>query len=359
MAVPRTPLSLALVVVASFALAGCTSSSQSSGTAASSAAGDAAGGVAAAPAAGEDAAKSPRTASGAAPAAVVEQRVIRTAQVVVRVDRELAPAAAKVRALAQGVGGSVSSETTTFADAGDPGTTVDGSTPSSTGEDTSSSPAAPAAPAAPAVGKVAHPGQSLLVLRVPESSLDKVITLISGPGGVGKELSRAATSQDVTGDLADLQSRVATQRASVARIRALLGKAGSLRDVVLLESEVTKREADLEALEARQVALADRADLATLTVDLRTAEAAVTVATTEEPNAFLDGLNSGWKALTASLTVILTILGALLPLAIVAAILGLPVLWVLRRLRRTPPRPTPPSSTPTPSASAPTAGAGT
>jgi hypothetical protein len=356
MAVPRTPLSLALVVVASFALAGCTSSSQSSGNPASSAAGDSAGGAAAAPAAREDGAKSPRTASGAAPAAAVEQRVIRTAQVVVRVDGELAPAAAKVRALAQGVGGSVSSETTTFADAGEPGTTVDGSTPSSTGGDVSSSPAAPEAPAA---GKVAHPGQSLLVLRVPESSLDKVITLISGPGGVGKELSRAATSQDVTGDLADLQSRVATQRASVARIRALLGKAGSLRDVVLLESEVTKREADLEALEARQAALADRADLSTLTVDLRTAEAAVTVAATEEPNAFLDGLNSGWKALTASLTVILTILGALLPLAIVAAILGVPVLWLLRRLRRPPARPTPPSSSPTPSAPAATPGAGT
>jgi hypothetical protein len=187
---------------------------------------------------------------------------------------------------------------------------------------------------------VAHPGQSLLVLRVPEPSLDQALAQISGPAGVGKELSRSANAQDVTGDLADLQSRVATQRASVERIRALLGKAGSLRDVVLLESEVTKREADLEALEARRAALADRADLATLTVDLRTAAAVVTPPEEKKQNAFLEGLNSGWDAVVASMTVILTVLGALLPLAIVLVLVGGPVLWVLRRRRR----PVPPAA---------------
>jgi hypothetical protein len=177
------------------------------------------------------------------------------------------------------------------------------------------------------------------------------MALISGPGGVGKEISRAATAQDVTGDLADLQSRVATQRASVARIRALLAKAGSLRDVVLLESEVTKREAELEALQARQAALADRADLATLTVDLRTSVAAAAVRA-EERSAFLTGLDGGWQALVASTGVVLTILGGLLPFAVVAALVGVPVLVLLRRRRRATVKPAAAPPAPAPGAGA-------
>ncbi|MGZ4603011.1 MAG: DUF4349 domain-containing protein [Kineosporiaceae bacterium] len=191
-------------------------------------------------------------------------------------------------------------------------------------------------PRAPPVGRRRRPGESVLVLRVPEGSLDRALTLIAGPGGVGEELSRSATAQDVTADLADLESRVATQRTSVTRVRALLAKASSLQDVVTLEAEVTKRESDLEAAEARRAALADQADLATLTVDLRTPRAVGVAA--QQPNAFLDGLRSGWRALAATTTVILTVLGALLPIVVAVAVVGGPVAWWLRR-RRGPSRP--------------------
>ena len=235
------------------------------------------------------------------------------------------------------------SETTAFADTPAPAPTD--TDPAATG-DSAAGPSGPADSSAPS-RTTARPGQSLLVLRVPEASLDRALTLITGQGGVGREISRSATAQDVTGDLADLQSRVATQRASVARVRALLAKAGSLQDVVLLESEVTKREAELEALEARRVALADRADLATLTVDLRTAAAAVAVQG-EDDSSFLAGLRSGWKAVTASTAVLLTVLGALLPIAVVLALVGGPLLWVQRRRRRVRALPGPPVGTTAP-----------
>src|SRR3954471_20534512 len=140
MAVPRTRLSLALAAgVFALALADCSSSGASSGG--SGGASDAAASAPAAAAAGPPAAaaggaKAPdgtqksQTQAGDAPAAAVKQRVIRTAHVVVRVDGELAPAAAKVRAITEGLGGTVASETTTFADTGDPGTTTSGSDPS-------------------------------------------------------------------------------------------------------------------------------------------------------------------------------------------------------------------------------------
>jgi Domain of unknown function (DUF4349) len=338
MAVPlrRTAPIVPVLLAAGLAIAACTSPSASSSASSGAASAQGAAGKGAA-GTGDDRTPGAASAAGnptagkaggqsALDAAAVRQRIVRTAQVVVQVEGELAPAAARVRAVAESLGGTVGSETTTYADTGSPG---------------------------PAPTKAAaRPGESVLVLRVREPDLDRALTLITGPAGVGRELSRSTTAQDVAADLADLQSRVTTQRASVTRVRALLAKATSLQDVVTLEAEVTKRESELEAAEARRTALADQADLATLTVDLRTKEAAAVVAE-HRPNAFLDGLRSGWNAVTASTTVILTVLGALLPVAVVLAVLGAPVLWWLRRRRSA--ASVPPASAP----SSPTPGAGT
>lgn len=326
------------VLLAGLVLAACTSSTSGSGSSAgvvqshdspagkagaSSAGGGATGGM------------TDRVASGVVSAGAVTAAVVREASVVVQVDGELAAAAAKVRAVAASLGGTVSSETTTYADTGGPppsGTTGGTSTPGG-------------GKSAPASAVPVRPGESVLVLRVPEPMLDRALGLVGGAGGVGRELSRWASAQDVTADLADLESRVATQRASVTRVRALLAKARTLQDVVTLESEVTKRESELEAVEARRAALAGRADLATLTVDLRTGQAAAPPA--RPANAFLDALHSGWHAVAASTVVILTVLGALLPIAVVLAVAGAPALWWIRRRR---PRRGMPPATPAPSA---------
>ncbi len=330
MAVPfRHPFLAGVVLLAgALTIAACSDAGTSSS---SSGASVARGGVAAGAAPGREGSSSPATAGTLSPAAVTP-RVVRTATIQVQVEGDLAAAAARVRAVAQSLQGTVSSETTTYADAGD-----GEGLPGTAGASGAGAPE-PVGPAASATGRTpaARPGESVLVLRVPEGSLDRALTLIAGPGGVGEELSRSATAQDVTADLADLESRVATQRASVTRVRALLAKASSLQDVVTLEAEVTKRESDLEAAEARRAALADQADLATLTVDLRTPRAVGVAA--QQPNAFLDGLRSGWRALTATTTVILTVLGALLPIVVAVVVVGGPVAWWLRR-RRGPSRP--------------------
>jgi hypothetical protein len=64
-----------------------------------------------------------------------------------------------------------------------------------------------------------------------------------------------------------------------------------------------------------------------------------------KPNPFVEGLESGWHAVTASTAVVLTVLGAVLPVAVVVAVLGAPVLWWLRR-RRPVVAPVPPPAAP-------------
>jgi hypothetical protein len=128
-------------------------------------------------------------------------------------------------------------------------------------------------------------------------------------------------------------SRVRNAQASVARIRALLSRATKLSDVVLLESEMATRQADLEALQARQRVLADQTALATLTVDLH---AEGTAGPTEPDTGFLAGLAAGWDAFTGAAVVGLTALGALTPFLAIALLVLLVLLAVLRRRRSVP-----------------------
>jgi hypothetical protein len=112
--------------------------------------------------------------------------------------------------------------------------------------------------------------------------------------------------------------------------------ANALSDVVTLESELTRRQADLESLQSRRAALASQVDLATITATLVLNEPAAPVQPDEHQLGFRSGLRASWTALTGATQIMLTIAGGLLPFAAVAAIVGIPLLLVLRRYRRPP-----------------------
>jgi len=167
-----------------------------------------------------------------------------------------------------------------------------------------------------------------IVLRVPSTDAPGVLTDVAA---LGEEVARTADSEPVETRLVDLESRTATQRAGVERIRALLSEATTLQDVLALETELTRRQADLESVDAQRAALSDLAALATVTVRLTTPE------DVERPeqdlSPFLQGLYAGWEALGASTTIVLVVLGGMLPFAVVAAVVGGAVMLALRALR--------------------------
>ncbi|MFJ3641378.1 DUF4349 domain-containing protein [Streptomyces sp. NPDC090108] len=173
-----------------------------------------------------------------------------------------------------------------------------------------------------------------VVLRVPAAKYEEVM---SGLQGAGRLVERTARAQDVTDEVVDVDSRVRSQRASVARVRELMGRAEKLSDVVALEGELGRREADLEALLARQASLKDRVDLATITLSL-SAKPARTHAADGTPG-FLDALSGGWHVFVAMLRWFALALGAALPFAVSAGVL----VWLwLRVVRpRLPRRPDP------------------
>ncbi|MFJ8859298.1 DUF4349 domain-containing protein [Streptomyces sp. NPDC102451] len=168
---------------------------------------------------------------------------------------------------------------------------------------------------------------SHLVLRVPQARYDEVLR---GLTGSGKLLSRTSNAKDVTGQVVDVESRIATQRASVARVRDLMDKAEKLTDVVTLEGELSSRQADLESLLAQQASLKDRTTLATVTLELSEPEGRGDDSE-EEGTGFLDALRGGWDAFVTMLRWIAVAIGATAPFLAAAAVLVL--LWRLLRGR--------------------------
>lgn len=181
-----------------------------------------------------------------------------------------------------------------------------------------------------------------LELRVPAAKFTDVVEEIAK---LGRQQSREIDTQDVTEETVDLDARITSQRARVESARRLLARATSITDLVSLENELGRREADLAALEAKKRRLADLTALSTITVSL----AGPAAKTTEEKDetGFLTGLKGGWKAFVVSMTVLLTVLGALLPF-LVALGVPLAVLLVVLRRRRKPPALVAPVSAPPP-----------
>lgn len=169
---------------------------------------------------------------------------------------------------------------------------------------------------------------SHLVLRVPQDRYQEVLGKLVG---AGKLLSRSSNAKDVTDQVVDVESRIATQRASVARVRELMDKAEKLADVVTLEGELSSRQADLESLLAQQASLKDRTSLATITLDLTEPDAPRKGGKGDDPG-FLDALGGGWDAFVTMFRWIAVALGASAPFLGTAALVL--VVWRTLRARR-------------------------
>lgn len=169
-----------------------------------------------------------------------------------------------------------------------------------------------------------------LDLRVPAPDFDAVMAELAT---LGRLESSHRSSEDVTTEVVDVDARVATQRASLARLQQFLGRAETIEDVIRLESEIADRTADLEALEARQAYLADQTSLATITVHLSTPSQYVEASRFDDAG-FLTGLRNGWQALGLVLLGAATVAGAVLPFLVAGALVGVPLWLVLRAVQR-------------------------
>jgi Domain of unknown function (DUF4349) len=165
-----------------------------------------------------------------------------------------------------------------------------------------------------------------LTVRVPADRFDGVRAAIAELGDVAEQNVEA---RDVTAEVVDVESRIASLRASVVRVRGLLSQSGDVVQLALVEGELARREAELEALLGQQRVLRDQVDLATLTVHM---SEDATPSPRDDAPGFVDGLRRGWVAAVDGGRIALAVAGFVLPFAVPLALVALGVRrWQRRR----------------------------
>lgn len=169
-----------------------------------------------------------------------------------------------------------------------------------------------------------------ITFKIPSARYPGVLDQL-GSSRLGRRLSLQQQADDVTQEVADVDSRIRSANATLASFRTLLGKATSVSEVIRVEQEISGREADLESLQTRQKAL--RAQTSFATVTLRLEGTAAAHRDHKKAGGFGGGLASGWRAFTAFVSGLALVLGWLLPFLGLVALIGLPALWLWRRRR--------------------------
>ena len=295
-------------------LAGCSATSASSAASAASAAGVAAPAARALPpGAGGPGSSAASSATGQSANAGTTARlapgsdIIYTAQLTVRA-ANVGSAAARAAQITEGVGGYVSNETTS-ADPDQPSQAI-----------------------------------ATVQLKIPVASYQAILGQLAG--GLGTQLSLQEQAQDVTQQVADVNSQVTSDQAAIVQLRALLSRAGSVGDLLDVQNQINNEESALEAMQAQQRALSHETSYATVTLTILGPKAKPVPHHTKAPPSLAGGLGAGWHALKVSLSWTLAFLGAIAPFAAIAAIAGYAIYrarrWMLRR--RPAPRPAAPEN---------------
>ncbi len=166
-----------------------------------------------------------------------------------------------------------------------------------------------------------------LTLEVAPGSFSEVLDRLAG---LGEQESRKSATDDVTQQVADVNSRLVSMRDSLDRVRALYAKAVSISDVIGIESQVAKREADYESLQAQQRALTKQAAHSIVHLQL-VAKQVVVAHARKHSTGVLDRFGRGWDAFVATARWTLGAIGTVLPFLVLFGGIGVVALWLRRR----------------------------
>jgi hypothetical protein len=151
--------------------------------------------------------------------------------------------------------------------------------------------------------------------------------------GLGKVTDRSQSTDDVTGQVTDLEGRITTLKASIVRLQGFLSKASDAGEIGTLESELLRRETELEGIQGQLRTI--EAQVAESTVTLTITEPGTRIEPIEETDdgvGFMDGLTRGWEAFTAVVNAIVVALAAIAPFFGIGLLVWL-VVRVARRRR--------------------------
>ena len=157
--------------------------------------------------------------------------------------------------------------------------------------------------------------------KIPVGSYPATLTAL---GALGTKQSETQRAQDVTQTVADVTSRVTSAKATIAQLRKLLARAGTVNGLLSVQNQISQEEASLEALQSQQRALASETTYATVSMVIL-GPAPVHQHHHHHGKAaagFLSGLIAGWHALGRVTVRVLTVAGAVLPFVVILGLVA-------------------------------------
>lgn len=104
-----------------------------------------------------------------------------------------------------------------------------------------------------------------ITIRVPAAGYDNTFNAIAA---LGEEISRREWTDDVTQEYYDLEARIGVQEAHLAQLKKLYEKAGTIPEMIQLEQEIARVQAEMDSLKGRYQYLSNQVAFSTITVSL-------------------------------------------------------------------------------------------
>jgi hypothetical protein len=183
-------------------------------------------------------------------------------------------------------------------------------------------------------GQPASSATATVTLKIPAAVYPATLARLTGTG-LGTQLSLRQQAQDVTQQVADVSSLVASDQAAITQLRALLKDAGSVSALLSVQDQINAETSDLESMLAQQQALDHQTAFATVTLTLVGPKAVVKAkAKAAPPPGLASGLTGGWRAFRLTLDWLLAFIGAVAPFVAVVVVIGGGAWWIRRRIAR-------------------------
>lgn len=176
-----------------------------------------------------------------------------------------------------------------------------------------------------------------IVYRIPADRWEAGLDILRGLNGLTtKVVSEHTEAIEVTGQVIDLEARIANLRASESALQGIAAKATKITDVLEVEARLTDTRGQIEVLTGQLKDLNDRAGYATISVQYNVPVLAVDVASKSwAPKTVVDDAAAAMVSILQNLaTAGIWFLIVWLPILLVLGIVTLLVVWIARRFSR-------------------------
>lgn len=159
---------------------------------------------------------------------------------------------------------------------------------------------------------------SSYTVRIPSEKFDSAM---DSAGSLGTLKNKNVSTQDVSEQFYDLQSRLATKKILREKLNGYLKQANSMQDILKVESELNSVQSDIESMEGRLKRLSSQIDFSTISV-----YASLPYKSTQGGGFELPDLGNGFRHFVSN---VISYFGGLVAAVFYVIICGIPLVAVI------------------------------